>query len=222
MAKYKDLLVGLEGMTGGGTEEPSLFEKLTGGKSNPFFDNLKSGYEALKDENYTDAEEKLMNAKESLPTFVDRGNPYVGLAEVYRSQGRMEDLQKILEEYLKYSEYGADEAVELAEMYLGQGKADKAEYYFNRSLQVQPYDINTYLNLADIYVESQNLSKEIEQRRIIVALDPIDKSKALYNLALSLYNAGQKDDAKKEVLRSLEIAPSYGEALKLLLKCIQE
>ena len=78
------------------------------------------------------------------------------------------------------------------------------------------------INLADIYVERQDFSSESEQRRIIVALDPIDKSKALYNLALSLYNTGEKDEAKKEVLRSLEIAPSYGDALKLLLKCIQD
>ena len=121
-----------------------------------------------------------------------------------------------------YSEFGADEAIELAEIYLEQGDPEKAEYYFNRSLQVQPYNINTYLNLADIYVANLNYSKEIEQRRILVALDPIDKSKAFYNLALSLYNEGQKDEAKKEVLKSLEIAPSYGEALKLLLKCIQD
>ena len=222
LPKYKDMLVGLEGMMGGGAEEPSFFEKLTGGRSNPFFDNLSSGYEALREENYADAEQRFIKAKESLPTYVEPGNPYVGLAGVYRSQGRTEDLQKVLEEYLMYSEFGADEAIELAEIYLEQGDPEKAEYYFNRSLQVQPYNINTYLNLADIYVANLNYSKEIEQRRILVALDPIDKSKAFYNLALSLYNEGQKDEAKKEVLKSLEIAPSYGEALKLLLKCIQD
>jgi len=63
--------------------------------------------------------------------------------------------------------------------------------------------------------------KEIEERRIIIALNPLDKSKAYYNLALSFFNNGQKQEAKMEVLKSLEIAPGFRDAQKLLLKCIQ-
>ena len=46
-------------------------------------------------------------------------------------------------------------------------------------------------------------------RRSLVALDPVDRPEALYQLALALLEAGDAAAARREVLHALEIAPRF-------------
>lgn len=221
MQKYENVLVGLPDLFGTEEEEVSLLERITGGKINPFFEKIKEGYELIQNQQYDEAEQQFLDAIELFPNFIEPGNPYQGLAQVYRAQGQSTKLQQILKQYLSIAEHAEEEARELADMLKEDGMLQEAEYYYERSLQVQPYAIGTYANLAGIYQSRELFPEEIEQRRIIIALDPLDKSKAYYNLALSLYNNGQKQEAKMEVLKSLEIAPGFRDAQKLLLECVK-
>jgi hypothetical protein len=58
----------------------------------------------------------------------------------------------------------------------------------------------------------------IRERQALVALERVDRAQVLYDLALAYYEAGDGDGARREVLRALEIAPAFDEALELLLK----
>jgi Tfp pilus assembly protein PilF len=51
-----------------------------------------------------------------------------------------------------------------------------------------------------------------------VALDPVDRPEALYQLALALLEAGDTKSARREVLRALELAPRFQRAQELLLR----
>ena len=52
----------------------------------------------------------------------------------------------------------------------------------------------------------------------MVALHPIDKATAQFNLAQAYVAAGQKDKAQEHLLASLEAAPEFRPAQKLLLQ----
>ena len=52
----------------------------------------------------------------------------------------------------------------------------------------------------------------------MIALHPLDKASAQFNLAQAYFAAGQKDKAEDNVLQSLEAAPDYRPAQKLLLQ----
>ena len=52
----------------------------------------------------------------------------------------------------------------------------------------------------------------------LIALNTPDKAGAYYRLAESNFGQGRKDAAKTNVMKALEIAPSYEPALELLLK----
>ena len=52
----------------------------------------------------------------------------------------------------------------------------------------------------------------------MVALNPLDKAGAQFKLAQAYYAAGQRDKAEESVLASLEAAPGYRPAQKLLLE----
>ena len=57
----------------------------------------------------------------------------------------------------------------------------------------------------------------VRERAAIVALEPVDKADAYYQLALAQHEAGDDAHARTSVLRSLEEAPNYEKAQTLLL-----
>jgi Tfp pilus assembly protein PilF len=50
------------------------------------------------------------------------------------------------------------------------------------------------------------------------ALAPADRADAYYQLALAWFEAGDLDQARRSVLRALEVAPSFEPAQQLLLR----
>ncbi len=189
--------------------------------SNPYFSRVYDGFNRLQQDNYTDAERLFQGAIELFPNYAQSPSPYEGLAAVYRKQNDMAKLKHTLTRYLTVSEYGAPQARELADIFLAEGDTRQAIFYLNQSLEVAPYDIDARSKLAKLFREQNELDKEIAERQAILALNPVDKSTAFYELALSLYNSGQKTAAKQHTLRSLDLAPGFREAQKLLLKCVE-
>ncbi len=202
-------------------KEKSHFENLFMESKNPFFEILVKANELVKEKNYQLAEKQFLKALEIYPYYTQSGNPYLGLADIYREESDSSKLQTILEKYLEVSEFGAKEARELGNIYEYLGKKESAKSYYLRSMQVEPYHLNTHIRLADLFKESQNFSIEAQERQAILALDPLDRSNAYYQFALSYYNLGNKLEAKRQVLKSLELAPGYRYAQKLLLKCVE-
>jgi Tfp pilus assembly protein PilF len=49
-------------------------------------------------------------------------------------------------------------------------------------------------------------------------LNPVDRAEALYQLAHAYSRAGDRAAARREVLRALEVAPSFEKAQELLLE----
>jgi len=58
----------------------------------------------------------------------------------------------------------------------------------------------------------------VSERRAVLALDPADRADAHFRLARAHFRAGERAEARTQVLRALEIAPSYEAALDLLLE----
>ena len=64
----------------------------------------------------------------------------------------------------------------------------------------------------------ENIADAIREFRVVVSLEPANPADAHFDLARALEASGNKVEAKREVLRSLEIAPSFEKAQELLLK----
>lgn len=58
----------------------------------------------------------------------------------------------------------------------------------------------------------------VRERRAVLALDPVDRAEARYQLARAYFEAGDGASARREVLRALEEAPSFEQAQRLLLE----
>ncbi len=58
----------------------------------------------------------------------------------------------------------------------------------------------------------------VREYQALLAMHPIDLAGSHYNLAKAFLAAGQKDQAREEAVSSLEAAPNFKPAQKLLLE----
>ena len=87
---------------------------------------------------------------------------------------------------------------------------------------VHPYEIEDHERVALLMEEAGDLEAAALERRAVIALDPVDRATAHYELARVLHLNGDRRAARSAVLAALEIAPNYEEALDLLLELRRE
>jgi Tfp pilus assembly protein PilF len=82
---------------------------------------------------------------------------------------------------------------------------------------INPFDAATHQRLAELARTAGDKQLAVRERAAIVALGPVDKADALYQLARAQHDAGDDVHARTSVLRALEEAPNYEKAQTLLL-----
>jgi len=81
-----------------------------------------------------------------------------------------------------------------------------------------PFIESLHVTLGDLYMETQRPAQALEEYKVLLALDPLDKASANYRIA-NAYNA--LDNAEKTMeylMTALDIAPQYRPAQQLLLE----
>lgn len=185
-----------------------------------FYGLLTSAEQALEQGDLEVAETAYRNALDLYSDYTGPGNPYEGLANIYRQRSQTAELAQILQDYLRIQPYGEQQSVELAEIMLQQADTTSAMHYLTRSRYTAPYNMEVLGRLAELYADAGQHAHEVETRQAILALEPVNRAEAQFALALSLYHNRQMAEAKRAVLLSLEIAPGYREAQRLLLKIV--
>ena len=97
---------------------------------------------------------------------------------------------------------------------LAQGTPESLEL----AMYISPYDIAAHTRLAELYARTGNRAGAVRERQAIVALKPVDMAEARYQLALAHFENGDRANARREVVRALENAPSFAKAQDLLLR----
>ena len=189
---------------------------------NAFMTQLKDGAEALDNGAYDEAEVHFRRALTMYKKYTEPGNPYLGLAEVYRATREDVKLIGVLEEFLAVSEHGLDESIELAQLLEENGDIDKATHYYERSLDVSPYNREVQTRLAEMYAQQGQWDEAVQARQALLGLNPVDRADAYYQYAISLKNANRPDASKRATLQSLELAPGFRDAQKLLLQLVEQ
>ncbi|MCU0635213.1 MAG: hypothetical protein MUE41_10100, partial [Gemmatimonadaceae bacterium] len=87
----------------------------------------------------------------------------------------------------------------------------------DRAAWIDPFDATVQERLAALAAARKDWPTAIRARRAVVALAPPDRAAALYRLASALAASGDLVSARREVLRALDLAPTYEPAQELLL-----
>jgi len=75
------------------------------------------------------------------------------------------------------------------------------------STYIDPYDAHALALLGDTAAQSGNWAAAASALQILIGLNPPDPAKAHYDLARAWLALGRSQEAKREILRALEIAP---------------
>jgi Tfp pilus assembly protein PilF len=108
--------------------------------------------------------------------------------------------------------------LQLAEILESAGNLRGAAAALDRAVYIYPMQPVLHSKLADLFKKTGALHKVVRERQALVALNPVDRAEAYYQLAVAHLEAGDAASARREVLKALEEAPSFQKAQELLLR----
>jgi len=98
------------------------------------------------------------------------------------------------------------------------GKKKEAMATLTRLLWINPVDQDLLTRLGGLEMANHDTTNAIREYKAVLAMHPLDQAGSHFNLAQAYQAAGQQDQARDEVVASLEAAPGYRPAQKMLLE----
>ena len=164
------------------------------------------------------AEKFLLRAQKLFPEYAGEDSPYRYLSEIYVKRGRLREAADQLERMIAINADSFSAHMALARMLTELGDRAGAADVLDRAVYIYPYAPELHEQIAALNEELGDWDTVVRARASVLALEPIDLAEAHYRLAFAHARAGHTKAARYQVLRALELAPSYPEALELLLE----
>jgi len=154
------------------------------------------------------------------PTAVGPESPHAQMADIALDK---KDRKRAIAELtalfaVDFENLGAAE--QLAELLKEDGVNDPAKLrpVYERIVALNPFNGEFRSSLGRVALQRNEYEFAAREFRTAIALKPIDPAVAHADLAESYLKAGKKDEAKRQALAALEIAPAYARAQDLLLQ----
>ena len=153
------------------------------------------------------------------PEYVADANAYEFLSEIEVTRGNKSNAVAVLADYQKFGGENPATLKKLASLREDIGQAREAATTLDAINEIYPVnDEDLHRRLGDLWLKQNNYPGAIREYAAVVALRPLDKAGALFNLAQAYFAARQLDKAELSVLGALEAAPGYRPAQQLLLQ----
>ena len=181
---------------------------------------LGAGTMLFRDGDRDAALDHLERAKSLFPEYAGDGSPHWYLAQIYEERGETARAVGELQTLTSVDERHYAARLELADLLLEQGDRDGAARALEELQYIHPMSMDLHVRLAELLVEGERWPGVIRERRAVLALNPVDRAEALYQLAKAYFDSGDLGNARRFVIRSLEGAPNYQVAQELLLEIV--
>jgi tetratricopeptide (TPR) repeat protein len=152
------------------------------------------------------------------PDYVERDNAYEMLAEAYLAKNDSPKAMEYLERYAKVGGRNPASLIKLAGLQEDAGKKKEAIRTLERLMYIYPIGEEVHVNLGNLYLDTGNTEGAVREYTAVIASKPVDPAAAHFRLARALHSANRSKEAMDHVLQSLEVAPGYRDAQKLLLE----
>lgn len=162
--------------------------------------------------------EHLQRAIELFPYYTGEENPYWVLAELHEQRGERRQAIAVLQRLVDIDETDVPAHNRLAWLLAEEGDVERAAAMLQRCVFIDPFDAEWHLRAGRFYLEHDQPVRAEREFRVLLALRPVDRAAPYYYLARALLAQGRRAEAKRAVLRSLEIAPGFEKAQNLLLE----
>ena len=182
-----------------------------------YFDQLKLGQLLYEQGNLELAELFLQRAQQLFPEYAGEDSSYWLLTGLYLQQEDYGQAEAQLDQLIAINAEHYPAQLELAKLRVKRGDIAAAAAALEGAIYIYPYDLELHLDLASYHTSLGNWERVARARRALLALDPVDKAEAHYQLAFAYERAGNRSSAREQILYALEIAPNFQRAQELLL-----
>jgi tetratricopeptide (TPR) repeat protein len=198
-----------------------LYGKL--GKTAAGFDDwrekLKAVAESAQQGNYDEVLKDGENVRRMYPQYVEGASAYEFLAEAHLAKGDKHAAAAVLTLYEKAGGQDPGTLKRLAALDEELGEPKEAAATLDRINYIAPVgDEELHRRLGQLWLAQQDYAGAIREFNAVVATHPLDTASAQFDLAQAYLAYGDLDKAQEHVLASLEAAPGYRPAQKLLLE----
>jgi tetratricopeptide (TPR) repeat protein len=157
-------------------------------------------------------------AAQILPNVRGEDSPQAAIAAVATKKGDKPRAARALETLTTYDHTNIQAARELVTLVDPAKEANRLQLALKRIVSLDPFDGASHSQLGKAAMEKGETTEAVRLFRVALAAKPMDKASAHADLAEALHKAGQREEARKQVLEALLIAPTYTRAQDLLLK----
>jgi tetratricopeptide (TPR) repeat protein len=152
------------------------------------------------------------------PEYVGDANAYEFLATAQLAKGDKAGAATTLAEFEKRGGESPEALKKLASLQEELGHPMDAAATLNELNFIYPEDEDLHRRLGALWMAQGNKQGAVREYTAVVAMKPLDKAQAQFDLARAYMLAGDKGKAEESVLASLEAAPGFKPAQKLLLE----
>jgi tetratricopeptide (TPR) repeat protein len=174
--------------------------------------------EVLAESNPDAAIAAFEKAAALLPTAGGEDSPHAAIAALALKQGDTARAARALEQLTANTHTDVASARQLAALIDANKEPARARTALQRIVAIDPFDAEASSALGRLAAKAGDTTEAIRAFRVAVASKPLDKASAHADLAEALLQAGQKDEARRQVMEALMVAPTFTRAQDLLLK----
>lgn len=164
---------------------------------------------------FSDATKKLENAAELEP---NDPKTHLSLAKSYESLGKLDKAAAEYKKHLELNPGNAEAHYNLAMIYRSQRKADQAISELKNALKIRKDFVAAKLMLAQTLAGQGKNQEAADEYQSVIKMNPFgtDLAQVHVDLGTALSRLGNKDQAKAEWKKALEIDPNNAQALLFL------
>ena len=217
LARYEGAIAALPTQSFANVRIEAMYSMLAEQFPNDYQLQMRAAATAWSAKDDSGAELHLIRAQALIPEYAGGDSAYWLLAKIYAQRGENEKAVEQLRRMIAINADHYEAHLGLAGLLEAQNDPSGAAETLSRAIYIYPYNPTLHEDLAALFEATENWHMAAGARASVVALGPVDMAEAHYRLAYAHSKAGDKDAARYQVLRALEIAPNYYEALELLL-----
>jgi tetratricopeptide (TPR) repeat protein len=186
-----------------------------------FASTMREGVAALQAGRGDEAASRFQEAKAMFPEYTAGESAYWYLSQLALERGDTTAAVAELRPIIESNDTQYEAHLLLARLLESRHDIAGAARVLEWAMYISPGAAGVHEQLATMYATLGEWPKAVRERRAVVALAPVDRAEALYQLALALHGAGDDAGARHAVLQALEAAPNFERAQELLLELHQ-
>ena len=152
------------------------------------------------------------------PGYVEDANAYEFLANAELAKGNKQVAADALELYELLGGEDPKTLEKLASLQEELGHPKDAAATLEHVNYIYPENENLHRKLGELLLAQGDAKGSMREYRAVLAMKPLDKASAEFDLAKAYIASGDKAKAEESVLAALEVAPGFKPAQKLLLE----